>query len=87
MTGWEVASEVARAVYGGGLLVLGGAFLYALARFGPPALRVLADLSTAIKLASGALTASTVSQESVARLALKIDEIHAAIVPPPKGSP
>ncbi len=80
MTGIEVASEVARAVYGAGLLSLGIAFLWAGRRFGPPTLRVLADLSAAITLASGALRDATASQEAVSRLARQVDEIHAAVV-------
>lgn len=75
----EIVAEVARAVYGIGYILVGVAGLWALARFGPPTLAVIRDLSAALTLASGALRAAA-SQETIAKLERQVDEIHAAIV-------
>ena len=78
---WSAAFEVARAVYGLGLLLLGGGFALLIARFGRPLLLVVADLSAAIKLASASLRDVAASAETIAKVARQVDEIHAALVP------
>lgn len=76
-------TEIARAIYGGGLLLLGGGFLYAIAVLARPVRDIVRELSAAIREASLSFRETSTNSESLARVERKVNEIHAAIVKPP----
>jgi len=80
-------TEIARAIYGGGLLLLGGGFLYAVARLARPVRDTVRELSSAIREASLSLRETSANSETLARVEQKVNEIHAAVVKPREEDP
>ncbi len=81
--------EACRAAYSLGLLVLGLAFLALLVTGGPPLLRVLRELTTALAAASAGLLSAAESradrQHSLALLEAIADRVGARV--PPRSDP
>lgn len=73
-------AEVARGIYGFGLLTLGGAFLVLLVRGGPVALLVVRELAASLREHSAAMRGTAAAESAVAEMRRKVDEIHAAVV-------
>lgn len=84
---WGVICSICKAVYEGGLLVIGLSMLWGAWHLGRPglaliraALGTVADFSAAITLAATTMRSQAVQAETVEQIKIQVSEIHAKIV-------